>query len=425
MTPAISVASVSKRFRVPLDRSNTLKYRMVHPRSTSKYQDFFALQDINFDIPAGEFTGIVGHNGCGKSTLLKILAGIYKPTSGSVTINGPVSPFLELGVGFNPELTARENVFVNGAVLGLTRGELTRRFDDIIGFAGLEEKVDQKVKTFSSGQEVRLAFSVAIQANADILLMDEVLAVGDAQFQAKCFDIFAQHKRAGKTVVLVTHDLGAVEQYCDRAILLDHGHIINDGAPGEVTAHYRRMVGEASDAAALAIKHGGRIALDPANPESRWGSGEVRVRDVTLVNDSGEEHHTFTSGHPMTVAVNVDVASQVNDLICGISLHRADGYTLAGTNTFICKVPVKCPPAGQAMHLEYVIPELTLLGGSYRLSIGLSSGADAHHYDKLDQLVEFRVVDESGRIGVFELGGAWTISAGKPAAALPSAEATA
>ena len=236
------MSDVSKRFRIPLDRSTTLKYRLTHPRSSGRFYSLFALNQVSFDVQAGEFVGIIGSNGCGKSTLLKILAGIYPPSGGSIALDGRVSPFLELGVGFNPELTARENVFVNGAILGLTRQQLRDRFDAIIDFADLRDFVDQKLKNFSSGMQVRLAFSVAIQANAQILLMDEVLAVGDARFQEKCFEVFWRYKREGKTIVLVTHDLGSVESYCDRAILLDHGHLVADGKCADVTGRYRRMV---------------------------------------------------------------------------------------------------------------------------------------------------------------------------------------
>src|ERR1019366_3534499 len=218
----IKVEHLSKRFRIPLDHSSTLKHRMTHWRSASRHRVLEALRDVSFEVPAGQFIGIIGHNGSGKSTLLKILARIYRPDAGRVAIEGKVSPFLELGVGFNPELTARENIFLSGAILGLGRVELHRLFEEIIGFADLEQFVDHKLKNFSSGMEVRLAFSLAIQAHAEILMMDEVLAVGDASFQTKCFDTFARYKREGRTVVLVTHELEAVNTYCDRALLLDH-----------------------------------------------------------------------------------------------------------------------------------------------------------------------------------------------------------
>ena len=246
MSNAINVDHLSKRFRIPLDKSSTLKYRVTHWKSSSRYRDFFALRDLSFEVPEGQFLGITGPNGCGKSTLLKIMTNIYKPDAGGVSLAGDVSAFLELGVGFNPELTARENVFLAGAVLGLTRAQLNSRMDAILQFADLEEFAELKLKNYSSGMQVRLAFTVAIMAKADILLMDEVLAVGDANFQAKCFDVFSRFKRDGKTIVLVSHDLGILERYCDRVLLMQHGAIIDDGPAARVTAFYRSLTESAT-----------------------------------------------------------------------------------------------------------------------------------------------------------------------------------
>jgi ABC-type polysaccharide/polyol phosphate transport system ATPase subunit len=247
VSAAIVVQQLTKRFRVPIDRSTTLKYRIAHFSSASRFRDLMALHNVSFEVKEGEFLGVIGANGSGKSTLLKILARIYRPTSGEVLLAGSVSPFLELGVGFNPELTARENVYVNGAILGLTRRDLRKRMDGILEFAELTEFGDQKLKNYSSGMQMRLAFTVAIQAEAFILLMDEVLAVGDARFQAKCFDVFARYRHQGKTVVLVTHDLEAVNLHCDRAILLDHGELVMEGKASDVTDRYRQTFSEPRD----------------------------------------------------------------------------------------------------------------------------------------------------------------------------------
>jgi ABC-2 type transport system ATP-binding protein len=241
VTEAIRVSHLNKRFRIPLDRSSTLKYRVTHWRSAARYRDFYAVQDVSFDVPPGQFLGITGPNGCGKSTLLKMLTRIYKPDGGQLEVNGEVASFLELGVGFNPELTARENIFLGGAILGLARAQLAKKVDAILHFADLEEFADLKLKNYSSGMQVRLAFSVAILAKAEILLMDEVLAVGDANFQAKCFDVFARYRREGRTIVLVTHDLITLEKQCERVLLMQHGRIIADGLPGDVTDKYRHM----------------------------------------------------------------------------------------------------------------------------------------------------------------------------------------
>ena len=244
MSSVVEVSHLRKRFRLPLDKSTTLKYRVTHWRSSSRYRDLVALRDVSFDIPSGQFLGIAGPNGCGKSTLLKILCRIYKADSGYARVNGEFSAFLELGVGFNPELTARENIFLGGAMLGLTRAQLRDKVDEVFAFAELEDFAEQKLKNFSSGMQVRLAFSVAILAETDLLVMDEVLAVGDASFQEKCFDTFSRYKREGKTIVLVSHNLDSLEEYCDRVLLLNHGEIIADGPATEVTAAYHRMVAD-------------------------------------------------------------------------------------------------------------------------------------------------------------------------------------
>ncbi len=411
MTVAITLDNVCKRYRVPLDRSSTLKYRMVHPRSSARYRDLYALDGLSLEIPYGSFVGVIGANGCGKSTLLKILAGILRPTSGTVTVNGQVSPFLELGVGFNPELTATENIYLNGAVLGLTRRQLGRRIDDIIGFAELEDFADQKLKNFSSGMQVRLAFAVAIQADAGILLMDEVLAVGDARFQERCFDVFNRYKRQGRTVVLVTHDLGAVDLYCDTAYLLDHGRLVAGGPTGEVCSIYRQMVGQQADADAAAVL--------PPPPEvtgstpaggRRWGTGEIRVTDVEFLDARGERHHTFTSGEPMTMRIHCQVNSHVEDLICGVIVHRGDGYRLAAANTFFSGLELHCPAAGAHFSMDLVMDELRLLGGHYQVTVVLAAHPIAHDYDGLEQAFDFRVTSPAPQIGLLSLGHRWSMS---------------
>ena len=235
------VDQVSKAFRLPHQRYSTLKERALHPLSSKNYDVLQALEDVTFAVQSGEFFGVVGRNGSGKSTLLKCLAGIYGIDRGNIGIGGRLSPFIELGVGFNPDLTARDNVLINAIMLGLTRKEARRRFDEIIEFAELEDFVDLKLKNYSSGMSVRLGFSVAVQADADILLVDEVLAVGDAAFQRKCFDKFDRLREEGRTIMLVTHDMNSVERFCDRALLLENGRLIEIGAPDDVARRYAEV----------------------------------------------------------------------------------------------------------------------------------------------------------------------------------------
>lgn len=238
----ISVEHVSKEFRLPHEMNNSLKSLIVHPfrkRSTVERQK--ALKDISFQINEGDFFGILGRNGSGKSTLLKLLAGIYQPTSGEIKLSGKLVPFIELGVGFNPELTGRENVYLNGALLGFSKKEIDARYKDIVEFAELHDFMDQKLKNYSSGMQVRLAFSVATRAEADILLIDEVLAVGDAEFQRKCFDHFRTLKKRGVTVVFVTHDMNAVKEYCNKAILVEGGNVTHSGEAADVAKQYTKL----------------------------------------------------------------------------------------------------------------------------------------------------------------------------------------
>ncbi len=237
----IVVKNLSKRFVIPHEKISTLKGAFVNFLKKKDYEVFNALSDISFEVKEGEFFGIIGKNGSGKSTLLKILAGIYVADKGGVKIHGRISPFLELGIGFNPELSGRDNIYLNGAVLGLTKKQIDEKFQSIVAFSELERFIDQKLKNYSSGMSVRLAFSVAIHANRDILLMDEVLAVGDANFQQKCISEFMKYKEEGKTVVLVTHDVGVVEKYCDRALLLRDGQISKIGDIKEVVEEYQKQ----------------------------------------------------------------------------------------------------------------------------------------------------------------------------------------
>src|SRR5580698_5853355 len=238
---AVSIEGVSKTFRLPHQQYSTLKERALHPFRSTTYDELRAVDDVSVEIAQGEFFGIVGRNGSGKSTLLKCLAGIYHTDEGELRVRGRLSPFIELGVGFNPDLTARDNVMINAIMLGLTRRQARERFDDIIAFAELEEFLDMKLKNYSSGMHVRLAFSVAIQVDAEVLLIDEVLAVGDARFQQKCFDQFQRLKREGRTILFVTHDMGAVERFCDRAVLLDKGKMLGLGEPAVIARRYNEL----------------------------------------------------------------------------------------------------------------------------------------------------------------------------------------
>jgi ABC-type polysaccharide/polyol phosphate transport system ATPase subunit len=319
--PALRLAHLQKTFRVPHQRYSTLKERVLHPFRSRTFDELHAVDDVTFDIGRGEFFGIVGRNGSGKSTLLKCLAGIYEVDAGEVTVNGRLSPFIELGVGFNTELTARENVFINAIMLGLTRREARARFDDIIAFAELEEFLDLKLKNYSSGMYVRLAFSVAIQVDAEILLVDEVLAVGDAAFQQKCYEQFDRLKAEGRTIVFVTHDMTAVERFCDRAVLIDRGRVQQLGAPHAIARAYNEL-------------NFGRLVHEQPDGEHRYGDrASAEILDCFYEDASGERVSAIAQGERIAVCMDVRFHEDVDEPIFAISLRNAPRHTVFATST--------------------------------------------------------------------------------------------
>ena len=322
---AVICDDVSKTFRLPHERRHTLKERALHPLRRSGHDRLDALKGISFDVQPGEFFGIVGRNGSGKSTLLKVLAGIYRADRGEVRMSGRVSTFIELGVGFNPDLAARDNVLINGIMLGLTPREALRRFDEIIAFAELEEFVDLKLKNYSSGMQVRLAFSVMIQVDADILLIDEVLAVGDAAFQQKCFDVFHSLRDSGKTILFVTHDMGAVRRFCDRAMLLERGEQRLIGEPDRVGSHYIEL----------------NFGRDPAAPADargeRYGSQAAEVVDAWFENESGARTEHLVQGARCTFNMRIRFNERVTPNFA-VMLENEDHVPLFATSSYDCGV---------------------------------------------------------------------------------------
>jgi ABC-type polysaccharide/polyol phosphate transport system ATPase subunit len=283
--PAVSVQALDKTFRLPHQRYSTLKERVLHPFASRAHDELHALHNVSFDVARGEFFGIVGRNGSGKSTLLKCLAGIYRADRGEIRLTGRISPFIELGVGFHPEMAARDNIILNGVMLGLTPKSARARVDSVIEFAELEDFVDLKLKNYSSGMHVRLAFSVMIQVDADVLLIDEILAVGDAAFQQKCFDVFFRLREEGKTIVLVTHDMAAVERFCHRAVLLERGEVAALGDPSTVADRY------------LDINFSGTSADDPNRlGGERGGDGAGRVVEAWMEDEDGVRQTAFLQG---------------------------------------------------------------------------------------------------------------------------------
>lgn len=354
---AISVKGVQKNFQLPHEKNTSIKSSVVNVfrKKDKTVETQHALRGVSFDVKKGEFFGILGRNGSGKSTLLKILAEIYLPTKGEVKVKGKLVPFIELGVGFNPELTGRENVYLNGALLGFSSKEIDEKYDDIVKFAELEEFMDQKLKNYSSGMQVRLAFSVATRAEADILLVDEVLAVGDADFQRKCFDYFKSLKKSGKTVVFVTHDMGAVREYCDRAILIKDGKIAHEGKATVIAEEYLKLFNE--------------NAQFSSEDGSRWGNGQVRIQslDVKQVGKNIRIKTTLESDE-----------RGAEDYVFGYRFVNSQGEVIAGGNTINAS-------NGQKLHIgPHEIQDLTfdildvfgsatlLVSATVRLSDGIT-----------------------------------------------------
>jgi ABC-type polysaccharide/polyol phosphate transport system ATPase subunit len=308
---AIEVEGLRKSFRIPTHRVDSLKERLVRPFSARDYRELHALDGVSFEIRQGEFFGIAGRNGSGKSTLLKLLASIYRADAGTIRMAGRLAPFIELGVGFNLELSARENVVLNGVMMGLTPQEARGRLDAVIEFAELGEFVDLKLKNYSSGMLVRLAFSLMMEVDADILLIDEVLAVGDAAFQQKCSDAFREMKALGKTVVLVTHDMTTVEEFCHRALLIDGGRIQHTGDPAEVGRRYLRMN----------FERGSETGAVPTAP----ASDEVRLLDAWIEDDGGARLTSVENGKPIHLRVELEATREVPGIGIGFILANADG----------------------------------------------------------------------------------------------------
>jgi len=320
--PAIVLRGVEKSFRVPLHRRGTLKERVLHPFTPMEVEELHAARGVSFTVGEGEFFGIVGRNGSGKSTLLKLLAGIYQPDTGEIRIEGRVSPLIELGVGFNPEMAARDNVLVNGTLLGLSRAETLQRFDEIVEFAGLERFTELPLKNYSAGMLTRLAFSIAINVDADVLLLDEVLAVGDVGFQEKCFETFRRLHKAGKTIVLVTHAMATIRRFCSRAILIEQGRMVKIGDPEDIAELYRETV---------AREPGAGPEGDPRG--ARYGDGSAEIEEVWVEDELALRGNSFEQGGWLTICAQVRFEEAMEDPSFVFVIRSEDGRNVFSSAT--------------------------------------------------------------------------------------------
>ncbi len=428
MSVAISVREVSKRFRIQGEKALSIKERVVRRRRTAAV-DFWALSDVDLEIDEGMTIGLLGHNGSGKSTLLKLVGGILQPTSGEISVRGRVASLLELGAGFHPELTGRENVFLNGAILGLSQKELRRRFDDIVEFAELEQFSDLHARNYSSGMYVRLGFAVAVNVDPDVLLVDEVLTVGDENFQRKCLDRVHQLQREGRTIVVVSHATDLMRRICNRIAVLDHGHLVTYDAPGEAIRVFRehlladqldrqafveakRRDEAAADAetgattTVAAVTSAGVGALPPSvSPWQVRGLTQEAKRNLTIRITGIELDHPHRAdraflhpGEPLTLRIEFEAMEPVEDVIFGIGVFdHDDGKLLFGTNTEVLGVDL--PTLHGRGELLFEFESIPLLDGTYPITIGIHSHDEGIVYDWSEQRHWFEVMNPDRSVG--------------------------
>ena len=436
---AIEVRGVTKTYRRYGRRKQfgTLKSALLSGRGLRELrpdETLDALKDVSFDVAAGCTFGIVGRNGSGKSTMLKLIAGIGKPTTGTVDVHGRVSALIELGAGFHPEISGRENVYINGMMLGLSKREVAARFDDIVAFAELQDFIDAPVKTYSSGMYMRLGFAVAIHVDPDVLLVDEVLAVGDEAFTHKCLDKFAEFRRRGRTVLLVTHSLDLVSRFCDEALWLDAGVVRIHGDPRRVIDAYLLDVARSEDAT---LRRGApdtspttseppATSQHPDEPpdmfraiEGRWGSREVEITDVELFSGNGHGAHVFQSGDPLEVRMRVRANQPVADVVFGVGIFNAEGVCCYGTNTRIDGA------TGSTLNgsgeVRFAIDHLDLVDGTYKIDVAAHRENGAP-YDYHRLLYTIRVSSRLKEAGIFRPPHRWIFSGGVRVSGLGSSE---
>jgi ABC-2 type transport system ATP-binding protein len=373
----IQVENVYKDFVLPHERVGSVKgvFTGMFSHATSKKEVQHALKDISFEIKKGEFFGIVGRNGSGKSTLLKILAGIYQPTKGKTRTSGKLVPFIELGVGFNPELTGRDNVYLNGAMLGFSKKEVAAMYDDIVSFAELGRFMDQKLKNYSSGMQVRLAFSMATRAEADILLIDEVLAVGDADFQRKCFEYFRQLKKNKRTVVFVSHDMEAVREYCDRAVLIDNNELKMEGTSAVIAEEYIKLFNTSGSI---------KTKANSAESQERWGNGAAKYSNVAIkkVDDNS-----------VIITTKAKAVESLENPIFGILISDGQGRAVCGTNTKIVRHKTGTLQANESTEISWVVPNV-FSSGTYSIDAAITYSDGITQADWWHSAASFSIVNK-------------------------------
>lgn len=402
---ALRLENISVRYRVPHERYNTLKEHAIRLlQRRVRYDDFWALRDVSLEAQRGQVIGIIGRNGAGKSTLLKVLARVLRPTQGRVWTRGRVAPLLEFGGGFHQELSGRENVFLNGALLGFSHGEMQVRFQRIVDFAEMGDFIDAPLRTYSSGMIARLGFAVATDVDPDILIVDEILSVGDTAFQIKSLERIQGFRAAGATILLVSHNLDTVRSMCDHVIWLEHGRSVTQGSAEEVV--YQYLYHDASVEA-------GRLAGASPSPEQRWGSRRIEIKSVRILNQHGEAQTIFKTRDPLILQMDYETHEAIPSPIFGMAIHRQDGTHVTGPNTSTAGITL--PTLDGCGTVTFKIPSLLLLEGLYYISAATTNQSDTEIFDYHDRAYPFRVVNGGGaireRFGLMTLQGEWTLGA--------------
>jgi ABC-2 type transport system ATP-binding protein len=393
-SPAVSVENVWKYFRLYHDKNQYLKTTLLQGRR-SRYEEFWALKGVSFDIPHGSTFGIIGSNGSGKSTLLKCLAGILSPDKGSITSDGRIVALLELGAGFHPDLSGRENIYLNGAILGMSNAEITNRLDDIVDFSGLGQFIDTPVKNYSSGMVVRLGFAVATSVDPEILIIDEVLAVGDASFQQRCFEKIENFRQDGRTIILVSHGLPQVTQLCNNVAWIEKGELKALGPALEVVSDYTGTSYNAQP------KAEGEIG-------ERWGSGEAEITKVELLDEDSNTRDAYISGKPFNIKISYDAHIPVDDAVVGVRLTDLHGHPVWGTNTR--RRGVGIPRIFGPGTISFNMTELPLLEGTYELTVALSDMSEVRAFDHWERRIRFNVHQHASfDEGIITVAGNWRI----------------
>jgi ABC-type polysaccharide/polyol phosphate transport system ATPase subunit len=404
---AITVDHVKKKYLLYHERHDSIKDLILSGRRSS-HEVLWALNDVSFEFKRGHTYGLIGENGCGKSTLLKAIANILRPESGTVTVDGRISALLELGAGFHPDLTGRENIFLNGAILRLSRPEIEARFDDIVDFSELEEFIDMPVKSYSSGMYMRLAFAIAVNVDPDILLIDEVLAVGDASFQRRCFRRIKEYQEAGKTIIFVSHDLNAVKDLCDEAILMDHGKIVVTGEPVNIVSAYFEMLSKKEAAKRLGKMDRalGDVSAEEltAATDKRYGFGAATIKEFALLNAAGQPTATIASGDQVAVKVRIEFNDTIANPVVGMVIHAATGLDVYGTNNAYTGTAIQPKHAGDAITAEFSLAAW-LREGNYSISLGIVDMTDGNvtPADRWVDAISFDVLKGEDIVGLADL----------------------